>query len=318
MQADDLIWTVLDDAFCSFKTKTRTQTFCRSSDNVSGLCNRESCPLANSRYATIKEHDGKLYLYMKTAERAHSPKNLWEKVLLPRNYAAALKLVDSQLQFWPEGLVHKCKQRLTKIHQYLIRMRKLELSVRPKLVGIKKKIERRESRREDKALTAARITDSIKHELLERLKQGTYGDIYNFPQKQYEEVLDEDAESQIVSDEEEEEDFESSHEFVEAYDDDIIEEDDVEERMFRLGSILLYHTDRVVVLSNAENGTDDENVADDSPTKPLPKRKRLFISASLMQLSRFIPGKKRRSRIEVEYETESTQKQQQQLASASF
>jgi hypothetical protein len=63
-------------------------------------------------------------------------------------------------------------QRFTKITQYLIRMRKLKLKVRPKLVGIHKKVERREARREAKAAIAARLEKSIEKELLERLKQG--------------------------------------------------------------------------------------------------------------------------------------------------
>ena len=44
--------------------------------------------------------------------------------------------VDEHLQHWPKFLVHKNKQRLTKITQYLIRMRKLALRATPKLTTI--------------------------------------------------------------------------------------------------------------------------------------------------------------------------------------
>ena len=179
MQHDELIWQLIAHSHCSFRAKIAHESaFCRNEFNVTGLCNRSSCPLANSRYATVREHDGALFLYMKTVERAHSPKNLWERVRLSKNYMTALAQVDEQLAHWPRYLIHKNKQRLTKIMQYLIRMRKLELAKakRPTLlVGVNQKAERQEAKRETKALAAAKLERTIERELLARLKQVRVG-----------------------------------------------------------------------------------------------------------------------------------------------
>ncbi|KAL0226855.1 hypothetical protein P9112_014179 [Eukaryota sp. TZLM1-RC] len=188
--SDDTIWMCVNNTFCSYKVKTETQTFCRHKLNVTGLCSRTSCVLANSRYATIVEHEGKCYLYMKTIERAHSPANLWEKIPLPSNYKEALSIIDEQLQFWPEWVINKCKQRLTKIVQYIIRLRKMHKNSTSQLVGINKKVERREKTRELKALSAAQLERTISKELLTKLQAGEYSDIFNFPQRQYEQLLD--------------------------------------------------------------------------------------------------------------------------------
>lgn len=218
MHNDETIWHCINQDFCSFKVKLKApkQNFCKNPHNVTGLCNRVSCPLANSQYATVIEEEGICYLYMKTVERAHSPKNWWEKVKLSRNYMQALEQITTHLQHWPEHQVNRCKQRLTKMRQMLIRMRRLSMKEGPRLVPIKKKTERRERTRELKAEAAAKVDLAIERELLERLKQGTYGDIYNFPKKNFDSVMDKNAEEE----EELEDEDESDMEFVEDYEDD--------------------------------------------------------------------------------------------------
>ncbi|KAK7539899.1 ribosomal L28e protein family-domain-containing protein [Phyllosticta citribraziliensis] len=184
MASDEIVWQVINQQFCSFKLKlpTKNQTFCRNEYNVTGLCNRQSCPLANSRYATIRAHPetGALFLYIKTIERAHQPSRWWERIKLSSNYAQALQQIDDRLAYFPKFLLHKNKQRLTRLTQVRIRSQRLAKeqarlgeTLVPKLAP---KIRRREETRERKAEAAAKVERAIERELIERLRSGAYGE----------------------------------------------------------------------------------------------------------------------------------------------
>lgn len=192
MHNDEVVWQVLGNNFCSYKAKILNDTFCRNPYNVTGLCNKVSCPLSNGYYATVIEEDGTCYLCLKTIERAHLPRMMWERIELSSNYQKALEQITIKMKnVYKDHQIHRCKQRFTRLRQTLTRMRQMQLEPEKNLVAIKKKTERREEARERKAQIAAKLDVSIEQELLQRLKQGVYGDIYNHDRKIFESLLDE-------------------------------------------------------------------------------------------------------------------------------
>ncbi|KAF6008259.1 ribosome biosynthesis protein [Brettanomyces bruxellensis] len=206
--SDEVIWNVINNQFCSYRVKTdKNQSLCTNEYNVTGLCNRRSCPLANAKYATVKNDNGKLYLYMKTAERAHTPNRLWERIRLSRNYKTALKQIDHHLLYWNKFMIHKCKQRLTRLTEIMIMERRMALTEQERhYVPVKHKIINRERARERKALAAAKIEKSIEKELMERLKSGAYGDKpLNVDEKIWKKILGKMDEEEAEKEEQEEE-----------------------------------------------------------------------------------------------------------------
>ncbi|KUI71509.1 Protein MAK16 [Cytospora mali] len=321
MASDEIVWQYINQNFCAFKIRTpnnqKQTNFCRNEYNVTGLCNRQSCPLANSRYASVRPHPEKpnvLYLYMKTVERAHLPNRMWEKIRLPSNYQKALAMIDEKLMYWPDFLKHKAKQRLTRLTQVAIRMRKIaaedeRLGERlvPKLAP---KVKHREEARERKAEAAAKLERTIERELLERLRQGAYGDQpLNVSQKIWEKVLnglekegqgmrdkdlddgideDEDEEERELEDEDEDSELEGNVEYV----------SDVEESDEDLADL----EDWMASEDDDDENDDDEDSEEDSDEEATKKGKKAGDKRK-RSAKKTLQGRKKTKEREIEEET---------------
>ncbi|KYR00259.1 MAK16-like protein [Tieghemostelium lacteum] len=324
MQSDDIIWDVISKNFCSFKTTFNKTKFCRNEYNVTGVCNKVSCPLANSRYATVREENGVSYLYIKTIERAHTPAKLWEKIKLDPNFMKSIEIIDKNMEFWPSHMIHRVKQRYIRITQYLIRMRKIRKQIKRELVPIKSRSEQRDSKREHKAVVAAQLTVNIKKELLDRLKKNTvYGDLYYFPQEVFNDVLnkegeaDENLEHEDIEDEEEEEvemeneEYDEEEEEEENGDVEYVEGDSDDEYQDEEDELDNYRNQHGFSDEDddEEQQSDSEEDSDEEDYDPKPNSKKRTPSTSNRKGTGNLNKKPSKPRVNIEYETEPTQTQ---------
>ncbi|ANB13726.1 ribosome biosynthesis protein MAK16 [Sugiyamaella lignohabitans] len=246
---------------------------------------------------------------MKTAERAHTPAKLWERVKLSKQYSKALEQIDQQLIYWPNFLIHKCKQRLTRLTQVAITERRLALKENERqYVGKAPKVKRREQTRERKALVAAKLEKAIEKELLDRLKTGAYGENpLNVDEKIWKKVLngvekEEGVEQEEEFDEDEELEDESDVgevEFVEGDDDedDIVELEDLEKWLGGSDDDGEQRFD-----SSEDESSSDEESEDDEDEQETKTRKRKPTPAKKPKSDKKKP--RRGPRVEIEYEQE--------------
>ncbi len=243
---------------------------------------------------------------MKTAERAHTPNRLWERIRLSRNYKTALKQIDDHLLYWNKFMIHKCKQRLTRLTEIMIMERRMALTEQERhYVPVKHKIINRERARERKALAAAKIEKSIEKELMERLKSGAYGDKpLNVDEKIWKKILgkmdEEEAEKEEQEEESEVEDEFEIESAEEGEDEDVgkveyVEADDDEDEKQSMVDMEDLQ-DWLQGSSDSASESDEEENSDSEDNKPA-KRKADSDSSNKKR-------RRRRPRIEVEIEQE--------------
>ena len=249
------------------------------------------------------------------------PSKLWERIKLSQNYQKALEQIDSRLIYWPKFLIHKCKQRLTRLTQVAIRTRRLakeEERVGERLVPkLASKVKRREETRERKAEAAAKVERAIERELIERLRSGAYGDrplnveegiwkkVLKGLERQGEGVRDEDLDKGIEEEQEEEleEEGVGGVEYVSDIEED--EEQDMEELQEWLGGDSPDETASDISDSDEEDDTGSSQGSDAASETDFTTPQKRTLGAKRKRSAQPPKPRKKAPRLKVEYEQES-------------
>lgn len=334
-QSDEIVWNVLGSNFCSYKMKTRESfTFCRNPYNVTGQCDRKSCPLANSKYATVREIEGKLILFTRNRNKnlQHCPSKMWESVELPNDdFEECCKVIEKKLKKYSNFLSEKCKIRAGKyvesrMRREAIKNNPLTKILKPRLT----KVIRRERDREKRALRNALLDQQIEKELVNRLKVGVYGDIYNLDEKKFNKILDKQQrikeKIEYEYEDEEEEDQIEEFEFESEYEDEeevnkeyIFEEEEEDVESIELEEeTKRKQKDYKKIMKNQDQSTRKSAIsssADINAKERNAKRSKLEIKEqfeySENDIEDIIPpsslalfSKSKKGKVEIEYETE--------------
>ena len=154
---------------------------------------------------------------MKVPERVHMPGKWWEKIPLSKDTTEAQAQIQEKLQYWTPFAPDKCKARVARIHEYLARREKMaQANDQPIMTAVKDKATKRDKRREERARNVARIEGTIEKELMERLKKGVYGEMYNINQKVFDAAITRHGKHEALTEEPQEE-YEQMREFYELY-----------------------------------------------------------------------------------------------------
>ncbi|MEN2497875.1 MAG: ribosome biosynthesis protein [Marteilia pararefringens] len=208
--SDDFVFLTLSKSFCSYQNKTKNLVSCRNKNNLTGICARAACPLANTEYATVvMNDDNTICLKVKIPELRHQPSREWKVIELDiDNKSKALQQIKEATAKHTQWVTDKCKKKYLTFIEIAKNMQNTNQQ-KETLIPLKRKVENQEKRRAEKAFLKSRLHKSIEKQLEERLKTGYYDDLYDIKSKATDSIAEKDSEAideaelDAVSDEQE-------------------------------------------------------------------------------------------------------------------